>query len=313
MDDNSRQPRILLVTPEISLVPDRSGKISAYSSIKSGGFAGFLSRLAGDLYARGADIHFVQPDYRSIFTAILRNKADMKACRLPAGRVHLAHDRAFYYVGDPGSNTVQENMKIALAFQREVIHGILPRVKPDLIHCHDWMCGLIPAVAGKSGTPCIFSLQSCATVKCVLSVAEDVGIDAALFWQLLYFDRFPGNYEETRETNAIDFLLSGVLAADHVNIANPALLAKIAESFIRSSDAPLVRLLSEKLAVDCNTTTDAGSNGMQYVDLYERLLRRPVLKIDVKKSKLRGEFPRHLNRLDLSEKIQIGDIQYAHI
>ncbi len=311
MSHDISEPRILLVTPEISLVPDRSGKNSEYLSFKSGGFAGFISHWVSDLCERGVDVHIAQPDYRSIFAAILRNKTDMKGCRMPGSRIHLAQDRAFYYAGDPASNSVQENIKIALAFQREVIHGILPLVKPDLIHCHDWMCGLIPAAARKSGIPCIFTLQSCETAKCVLSDVEDIGIDAAGFWQHLFFDRFPGNYQETRETNAVDFLLSGVFAAHHVRITSPALLVNIAESLMRFPEAPLGKVLSEKLAVDCHAAIELHAVGMQYLDLYERLLRHPLQKNGGKKSKLRNGLPRHLKRLDLSQELPIGGIQYA--
>ena len=268
------------------MVPNRSGKDSDYLNCKSGGFVDILSKLVGDLYERGADVHITQPDYRSVFALTLQNSPQIKECRIPRGRVHLTEDRAFFYAGDPESNPVSENVKISLAFQREVIYQILPLVKPDLIHCHDWMCGLIPAVAKKSGIPCIFTLQSCESTKCTLSDVENIGIDAALFWQHLFFDRFPLNYEETRETNAIDFLLSGVFAARHVSIASPAVLVKIAESFILFPEAPLGRVLSEKLAVDCNAATEFHSAGMQCVDLYERLLRRPLLKTNVRKSGL---------------------------
>jgi starch synthase len=304
MDNDSIQPRILLVTTEISLVPDRSGKNSDYLNCKSGGFAGFLCHWVGDLHGRGVDVHIAQPDYRNLFAAFLRNNPHIKGCRMPQSRVHLAQDRVFFYAGDPELNPVRENLKISLAFQREVIHQILPLVKPDLIHCHDWMCGLIPAAARKSGIPCIFTLQSGRTSKCNLSVAEDIGIDTALFWQHLFFDRFPVNYEETRETNAVDFLLSGVFAAHHVSVASPAVLVKIAESLIRFPEGPLAKVLSEKLAVDCNAATQAHSAGMQYIDLYERLLRRPLLETSVKKSNLRNEFSRHLNPFNLSSGMQ---------
>jgi starch synthase/alpha-amylase len=288
MGDDIVQPRILLVTPEISLVPDRSRKNSSYLNCKPGGFAGFLADWAGDLHSQGVDVHIVQPDYRSAFASILRDSPPIKGCRMPAGNVHLTEDRAFFYAGHPEANTPRENIKISLAFQREVIHQILPALKPDLIHCHDWMCGLIPAVARNSGIPCVFSLQNCETAKCFLSDVEDSGIDAAFFWQQLFFDHFPGNYEQIRGTNAIDFLLSGVFAARHVSIASPAVLLKIAEAFIRFPEAPLGKVLSEKLAVDCNAATEIRSTGMQFMNLYERLLGRPLLKIGAK-SKFRNE------------------------
>jgi starch synthase/alpha-amylase len=288
LGDDTFQPRILLITPEISLVPERSCKNSDYLNFKPGGFAGFLSDWAGELHARGVDVHIVQPDYRSAFVSILRNNPRTKECRMPTGNVHLTEDRAFFYAGHPEANGVRQNIKISLAFQREVIHQILPAVRPDLIHCHDWMCGLIPAVARKSGIPCIFSLHNCETAKCFLSDVEDSGIDAAFFWQQLFFDHFPGKYEEIRETNAIDFLLSGVFAARHVSIASPAVLLKIAESFVHFPEAPLGKVLAEKLAVDCNAATEVQQAGMQFMNLYERLLGRPLLKIGAK-SKFRSE------------------------
>ena len=311
MANQAIQPSILFVIPEAGFVPDRSGKSSDYLYCKAGGFTGFLCNLAGDLYGRNADVHIVQPNYRSVFSAILPDNSRVKGCRMPKSRVHLTEDRAFFYAGKPESNPVRENIRISLAFQREVVHQILPLVQPDLIHCHDWMCGLIPAIARKFKIPCIFSLQRCETAKCALSTVEDIGIDAALFWQHLFFDRFPVNYEETRETNAIDFLLSGIFAAHHVSIASPAALAKIAESLIRYPEAPLGKVVSEKLAVDCGAITAYHSTRMQYIDLYERLLRRPLLKTSVKKSRLRNEFPRYLNRLHLSPDMQSGGIQYA--
>jgi starch synthase len=292
MANHAIQPCILFVIPEVCFVPDGSGQSSDYLNCKAGGFAGFLCNLVGDLYGRGADVHIVQPNYRSVFALILQNKPRIKGCRMPQGHVHLTEDRVFYYAREPQSDSVRENIKISLAFQREVINQILPLVKPDLIHCHDWMCGLIPAVARKMGIPCIFTLQSCETAKCVLSEVEDTGIDAALFWQQLYFDRFPVSYEETRETNAIDFLLSGVFAARHVSIASPALLVKIADYIIRFPEAPLGRILSEKLAVDCNAAIESCPAGVRTVDLYERLLRRPILKTGSNKSKSRNEFRR---------------------
>ena len=272
-----KRPRILFVTPEVNFFPIASRNHSDYLCCKSGGFSGFLSNLVCDLYENEADVHIVQPDYRNVFSVILQNNSRAKGCRMPQSRVHLTEDRAFFYTRGPESNMVRENIKISLAFQREVINHVIPLVQPDLIHCHDWMSGLIPAMAKKSGIPCIFTLQRCETAKCALSAVEDVGIDAAFFWQHLYFDRFPLNYEETRETNSIDFLLSGIFAARHTSIATPTVLVKIAETLIRFPEAPLGKILSEKLAVDCNAVTDYHLARMQYVDLYERLLRRSVL------------------------------------
>ena len=59
------------------------------------------------------------------------------------------------------------------------------------------------------------------TAKCHLTEIEDIGIDDALFWQNLYFDYFPASYENTRDTNPVDFLISGIFAAHFVNAISP--------------------------------------------------------------------------------------------
>jgi starch synthase/alpha-amylase len=198
--------------------------------------------------------------------------------------VHLTEDRVFFYAKRPQSNDQRENIRISVAFQREVIHQVLPLVQPDLIHCHGWMSGLIPAMAKSWEIPCVFTFQSLETGKSLLAEIEDAGIDAAAFWQHLFFDRFPANYEETRETNLIDFLLSGIFAADHSCIAGSALLAKISENLVRFPRAPLGQVLSEKMAVGCSACKDDHLTRMQYVDLYEKMLRRPVVRAAVKKA-----------------------------
>ena len=77
---------------------------------------------------------------------------------LPESRIHLGQDRSFYYHPKLFLSTDWENIRIALAFQREVINLIIPEVQPDLIHCYDWMTGLIPAMARCMGIPSLFSM-----------------------------------------------------------------------------------------------------------------------------------------------------------
>jgi starch synthase/alpha-amylase len=290
MSNSSAQPRILLVTPEVGLIAACAGENFDCLNFKSIGLAAFLSNLAADLYEQGADVHITLPDYRNAFSVILQNSSHIKAHRIPKSRVHLTEDRAFFYTKGPRSNYAWENVKISLAFQREVIHQVLPKLQPDLIHCHDWMSGLIPAMARASGIPCIFTLQSCETAKCTLSTVEDIGIDAAVFWQHLFFDRFPVNYEETREANAIDFLLSGIFAADFVSVAEPTLLAELNKDQRPSSEF-LNQILVEKFNsgsadVNRNTAGDAKQN----IDLYERMLQKPLIEIKRDNSEVLTDF-----------------------
>jgi len=138
-----------------------------------------------------------------------------------------------------------------LAFQREVINNIIPQVQPDLIHCNDWMTGLIPAVARHLGIPCLFTIHNIYTVKTTLAYIEDRGIDAAEFWYNLFYERMSYNYEETREVNSVDFIASGVFAAHFVNTVSPTFLSEIVEGHHGFVDDPLRQQLTNKWNSGC--------------------------------------------------------------
>jgi glycogen synthase len=99
-----------------------------------------------------------------------------------------------------------------------VINRIIPEVQPDLVHCYDWMTGLIPAMARQNGIPCLFTLYRLDSPRLLLSTIEEIGIDAASFWQHCYYARMPVDYQETRNTNPLDLLTSGVFSADLASI-----------------------------------------------------------------------------------------------
>lgn len=229
MPTPSNRPRLLIVTPEAAFVPAGLVNRRHCQQTLRGGFVAMLSNLINDLCEQGVDVHVTQPDYRRIFTDLSRNKRSLADSRLPAHRLHLAEDRVFFYASPPAINFECENMNIALTFQREVSHQIVPRVQPDLIHCHDWMTGLIPAMAKQQGIACLFTVHRLQSAKIHLAAIEDRGIDAAAIWQSLYYDSYPGNYKETRNKNPLDFLLSGILAAQHVTTANTGRLSDMAE------------------------------------------------------------------------------------
>ncbi|MCF8036466.1 MAG: glycogen/starch synthase [Desulfobacteraceae bacterium] len=234
MPAQKRNPRVLIVTPEVTYLPQGMGNIANYLSAKAGGLADVSAALISKLFALGADVHVAMPDYRGIFHKnigplwdLYRKELETYQKYLPEERLHLAEDRVFYYVHHVYSDFTQENIKIALAFQREVINNILPRVRPDLIHCNDWMTGLIPGYSRMVGVPALFTIHNIHTVKATLAEIEDRGIDAAEFWQHLYYDYMAVNYEETRETKPVDFLVSGVFGAHFVNTVSPTFLREI--------------------------------------------------------------------------------------
>jgi starch synthase len=282
----STRPQILFVTPEVIFIPDRSEHRIEYMTTHNGGFDNYLSELIVDLYSMGLNVHVVQPNYRLIFSATSREGVNKKAKKLPAEFVHLTEDRAFYYSGYPDSNSEWESIKISIAFQREVIHQIIPIVQPDLIHCHDWMTGLIPPVSKAYGIPCLFSFHTNHTAKCSLSDIEDMGIDTTDYWQYLYYDEFPNGYKQIRENNPADFLLSGVLAAKVVNNFTPACLMSNVEEQNNFYDVALENILTEKRKTRSVFTFTPHDSAQYYIDIYAKMLGHPVSASHWKKEQL---------------------------
>lgn len=226
-------PRILIVTPEITYLPEGMGNMAQRMSAKAGGLADVSASLVAALFDLGADVHVALPNYRQMFHTdvyeIFSKELQTMRERLPEERIHLAEDRIFYYRDTVYSSYGGENPRIALAFQREVLNHIIPRVRPDLIHCNDWMTGLIPAAARRFRIPTLFTVHNIHTEKLTLDQIESSGIDAAQFWQQLYYAVPPGSYEQARSQAPVDQLASGIFAAHYINTVSPSFLEEVAE------------------------------------------------------------------------------------
>lgn len=247
-DPSPLKPKILVVTPEITYLPQRlldnisatthhmdfTGQNVSYSS-KAGGLADVSASLVSALYDMGADVHIALPFYRRLYH-IDPSKMDHYEKRrlaltsaLPDDRVHFANDYIFNYRERVYSANADRSVHISLAFQREVINHTIPELQPDLIHCNDWMTGLIPAFARRMHIPSLFTVHNIHTQKATMAQIEDMGIDAAFFWSNLYMERPPYSYDESRSTNRVDFLTSGIFAAHFINTVSPTFLKEIVE------------------------------------------------------------------------------------
>ena len=230
---DERNPRILIVTPEITYLPAGMGNMANQMRAKAGGLADVSASLVSALYNQGADVHVTLPHYRRMFHVdverLISDELRIYLTNLSNSRIHLAQDRVFYYRDRVYGNYIEDSIRVSLAFQREVINNIIPRVNPDLIHCNDWMTGLIPAMARRIGVPCLFTVHNIHTQKLSLEEVENSGIDAAEFWPYLYYERTPVNYEESRSTNRVDLLASGIFAAHFINTVSPTFLEEIVE------------------------------------------------------------------------------------
>ncbi|MCK5836461.1 MAG: glycogen/starch synthase [Desulfobacula sp.] len=253
----AQKPRILIVTPEVTYLPEDMGEEKSHYSAKAGGLADVSAALISALFDLGCDVHVALPDYRSIFDGYIKKTHSWKLAkirkRLDEERIHLAADRAFYYLDHVYSGYSDKDLKVSLAFQREVINNIIPRVQPDIIHCNDWMTGLIPAMARQLEIPCLFTIHNIHTMTSTMEEIEDRGIDAASFWKWLFLKTPPFNYEESRDWNRIDFLTSGVFAAHYVNTVSPRFLTEIVEDRHPFVENCLKQELTNKYHAGCAT------------------------------------------------------------
>ncbi|QJE99297.1 glycogen synthase [Luteolibacter luteus] len=213
-----RRPRILIVTPELngSRFLGKNGQSAPCA--KAGGLADISTLLVDELADRGIDVRVAMPHFRSLFS-----EAKSPLSR----RLHLCHDREFFYRRSVYDGSPESNLRAALAFQRDVIHNVLPKVRPDIVHCHDWMTALVPAAARSMGIRSLFTVHNLHDEKVTLENIEDRGIDAAGFWNLLHYSRFPSSYGESRSNNPVNLMASGVHAADLVNTVSPSFLEEL--------------------------------------------------------------------------------------
>ena len=227
------RPRILIVTPEITRLPHIRGSLATGSRAKAGGLADATASLVEGLLMQGADVHIALPNYRRLY----RLDAD---CPPEDSRIHLADDPVFHHLDQVYPRDPGESLHAALAFQREVIHRILPRVRPDLVHCNDWMTALVPAAAKRQGIRSLFTVHNIHSREMTLDRIAAAGIGAHEFWQHLYYSRPPGNSEHDRWHVPVHLLASGIFAANHVNTVSPGFLQELADG-VHGDIAPGIR------------------------------------------------------------------------
>ena len=249
------RPRILVVTPEITYLPEGMGNMTQHMSAKAGGLAAVSASLVSALFELEADVHVTLPNYRQMFHTdvynLLSRELTKMRQKLPEERIHLAEDRLFYYRDEVYSSYRGENPRIALAFQREVINRIIRHVKPDLIHCNDWMTGLVPAAARSFRIPCLFTVHNIHTEKMTVNEIESTGLDAAPFAQHFYYSKPPMGFEADRWHNPVDFMASGIFAAHFINTVSPSFLEEIVNGQHINVPGAVRSELRNKFHADC--------------------------------------------------------------
>ncbi|MCF7792513.1 MAG: glycogen/starch synthase [Candidatus Cloacimonetes bacterium] len=260
----SSKPKILLCTPEITELPEGMGNAANLFAAKGGGMGDISASLVRHLNdSQEFELHIVLPKYdRTVkqMADITSQKIDKLAVVLSGRGIHLVNDSAFSYLKNPyEENPFHSPIKRSLALQRHVINLLLDYIQPDVIHCNDWMTGLIPAAAKAKGIKTLFTLHNIFTEKQTMMEIESSGIRPVDFVEWLYFGNYPENIKETWpqhfKTNYIDFTATAIFASDFFNTVSETFLQELRENmFPEIVSKPIFEMIKMK----CDSGRAAG-------------------------------------------------------
>jgi starch synthase len=227
-----RKPRILICTPEITELPEGMGNVAQNIRAKGGGLGDISAGLIQHLHTDARfELHVVLPRYDAKIRDLARiTYKEIDAMGRVLGRqgVHLVTDSAFSSLTDVyGEQESNPRIRRAEAFQRYIINDLMPRLEPDVVHCNDWMTGLVPAAARAAGIKSLFTLHNVFTEHAPQADIDRSGIDVRRFAEYLYFRDYPSGTAENWRQNGVDFTATAIHAADIVNTVSPTFLEEM--------------------------------------------------------------------------------------
>ncbi|MBS3740974.1 MAG: glycogen/starch synthase [Candidatus Cloacimonetes bacterium] len=233
--DKREKPKILLCTPEITELPQGMGNAANIITAKGGGLGDITASLIKYLNDKNEyELHIVLPKYDKSIQKIAdlhSQQIDRMAVVLAGRGIHLVNDSAFSYINTPYEHSsIHTPLRRSLVFQRYIINNLLDYLQPDVVHCNDWMTGLIPAAARSKGIKSLFTLHNIFTEKQSLKDIELSGIKPMDFTDWLYFEEYPdleNNWQYHFENNQVDFTASAILASDCFNTVSENFLKEL--------------------------------------------------------------------------------------
>jgi len=154
--NNHNMHKVLFVTSE------------AYPLMKTGGLGDVCGSLPAALESLGCDVHLLMPGYRDALAhggfepvarlqpPLFQHNITLLEGNLPGKRVKVwlvdyppAYDRPGNPYHDPYGNDWYDNAARFALLARTAVALALGRTsiswRPDIVHCHDWQTGLVPA------------------------------------------------------------------------------------------------------------------------------------------------------------------------
>jgi starch synthase len=240
------RPRILICTPEITELPEGMGNLAQFIRAKGGGLGDISAGLIQYLHQDPRfELHVVLPRYDAQIrdvASITYREIDLLGRLLGRRGIHLVTDSAFSSLDDIyGESDTHPRLRRAVAFQRYIINDLLLRLDPDIVHCNDWMTGLVPAAARALGIKSVFTLHNVFSEYETPAEIDRGGIDLRRFQEHVFFRGWPEPTAENWRTNSVDFTATGVHACDVVNTVSPTFLEEVVAGEFADIVPPSIR------------------------------------------------------------------------
>ena len=212
----------------------------AFPLVKTGGLADVVGALPAALADSDVDMRVMLPGYPAVigalkdgevvhrYKSLFGSKARLLAGNAAGLRLLVLDAPALFdrpgnpYLDDRGADWADNWQRFA-AFCRaaaDVGQGAIPGFVPDVVHCHDWQAGLVPAYLrfGKSG-----AARSLTTIH---NIAFQGRFDTAIFAEL----GLPDNaftIDGVEYYGGVGYLKAGLQCADAITTVSPTYAEEI--------------------------------------------------------------------------------------
>jgi starch synthase len=215
----------------------------AYPLIKTGGLGDVCGSLPPALASLGAEVRLLLPAYRDvlarlgevqrltdIYVAEVNLNVSLLETALPGTRVPVwlldcppAYDRpGSPYVdsrGQPWGDNAQRFALLARVATRIAQGGLGLAWRPDVVHCHDWQAGLVPALLAKEP-------QRPATVFTIHNLAYQGVFPRSTFVALQLPERL-WSLDGVEFHGQVSFIKGGIAFADRITTVSPTYAREI--------------------------------------------------------------------------------------
>lgn len=212
----------------------------AYPLIKTGGLADVTGALPGALQSHGVSMRTLLPGYPAVLGALEDGQVAAEysdffgePAQLITGRardLEIVAIKADHLYDRPGNPYLGPDRKdwpdnwrrfAALSYAAyDIARGSLGGVRPDLLHCHDWQAGLVPAYV-KFNAP--------SPVKTIQTV-HNIAFQGLFGWEI--FNELRLDYRAAQDGTIeyyglINYLKAGLQSADLLTTVSPTYALEI--------------------------------------------------------------------------------------